>query len=136
MKKNSKKKVIISDCYACKYYCKTVEVEKGCPTNAWILFEECKYGGKTRNLPRNRRRIPKWCPLKDTACGEPSPADKCRKCGSRNMKAVEYDGTDPCHYDGISEFRCEDCGARFGRWTGRELQDGDYERPYGRETKT
>ena len=34
-------------------------------------------------------------------------------------------------YDGISEYRCKDCGTRWGRWSGRELNGDDYERKYG-----
>lgn len=34
-------------------------------------------------------------------------------------------------FDGVSEIRCESCGARYGRWTGRKIQDGEYEPRYG-----
>ncbi len=36
-------------------------------------------------------------------------------------------------YDGISEFRCQDCGFRIGRWSGRELVGKDYERKWGKD---
>ena len=34
-------------------------------------------------------------------------------------------------YDGISEIQCQDCGTRSGRWSLRELKDGELERRYG-----
>jgi hypothetical protein len=45
--------------------------------------------------------------------------------------AVEYAHDDPEHYDGISEFRCPDCGARVGRWSGKRLGPDEAERRYG-----
>lgn len=36
-------------------------------------------------------------------------------------------------YDGISEYRCPDCKARFSRWTGERLKDGEYAPRYGKE---
>jgi len=60
---------------------------------------------------------------------------KCKKCGSKNIIGVEYfyskNIPDEHLYDGISEFRCQDCGFRIGRWSGRELKGDDYERKYG-----
>jgi len=60
----------------------------------------------------------------------------CAKCGSMNVLMIEY--CDPTgkipfehQYDGISEFKCQDCGFRVGRWSGRELIGDDYERKYG-----
>ena len=50
---------------------------------------------------------------------------KCRKCGSKKILLVEYPGDHPDHYDGISEIKCEKCGARIGRWSKRELKDGE-----------
>ena len=62
----------------------------------------------------------------------------CKKCGSKNVVMVEYmDSTGRIpfehQYDGISEIRCEDCGYRIGRWSGRELKGDDYERIFGEE---
>ena len=37
-------------------------------------------------------------------------------------------------YDGISEYVCPDCGARFGRWTGTQLKTGEWETRYGKDT--
>lgn len=58
--------------------------------------------------------------------------EKCKKCGSENIIMVEYDGMHPDHYDGISEINCRDCGARIGRWSGKELAQGEFEKKYGR----
>ena len=61
---------------------------------------------------------------------------KCKKCGSKNIISIEYcDPTEESipfkhQYDGISEYRCKDCGFRIGRWSGRELKGDDYERKY------
>jgi hypothetical protein len=41
---------------------------------------------------------------------------------------VEYSYDSPNHYDGISEWRCPDCGARWGRFSGRRLGEGESER--------
>lgn len=40
---------------------------------------------------------------------------------------IEYEGV----YDGISEWRCPDCGRREGRWSGNILQGGETEPRYG-----
>lgn len=63
---------------------------------------------------------------------------QCPKCGSLNIAMVEY--FDPSEkripfkhqYDGISEYVCEDCKYREGRWSGRELKGDDYERKFGK----
>lgn len=80
--------------------------------------------------------------------------DNCSKCGTslqgdaipahlaesylpathwRREIGVEYgyDAPAGCHYDGVSEWRCPDCGYREGRWSGRELADGEFEPRYG-----
>lgn len=36
-------------------------------------------------------------------------------------------------YDGISEYSCQDCKLRIGRWSGLELKDNEMERRYGGE---
>ena len=38
------------------------------------------------------------------------------------------------HYDGVSEWRCPGCQARWGRWSGRRLTDGEYEPRFGQRT--
>lgn len=48
------------------------------------------------------------------------------------MIGVEYTYDHPEHYDGISEFRCPDCGARVGRWSGKRLDDNEFEPRFGR----
>lgn len=58
----------------------------------------------------------------------------CKKCGSKNIMGVEY--FDPSgktipyehQYDGISEWDCLDCGYREGRWSKKQLKDGEYEK--------
>ena len=57
---------------------------------------------------------------------------KCKKCGSKNIIGLEYGYPSPEAYDGISEIDCEDCGARFGRWTGKELKEGEIEPRFGK----
>ncbi len=52
--------------------------------------------------------------------------NKCPKCGSTNIIGVEYAYDSPYYYDGVSEWQCE-CGYREGRFSGRELKDGEYE---------
>ena len=44
---------------------------------------------------------------------------------------VEYDGMHPDHYDGVSEYRCLNCGTRWGRWSGKILKKGETEKRYG-----
>lgn len=58
--------------------------------------------------------------------------EKCKKCGSENIVMVEYSLDSPEHYDGISEIQCNDCNVRIGRWSGKELADGEVEKRYGR----
>jgi hypothetical protein len=50
-------------------------------------------------------------------------------CG-KPMLAYEYAYDHPCHFDGISEWRCEVCGIRIGRFSGRVLKDEEFEKPY------
>jgi hypothetical protein len=59
--------------------------------------------------------------------------EKCKRCGSDNIIMVEYNHDEPEHYDGVSENMCLNCGARFGRWTGKELKEGEVEKRYGRK---
>ena len=58
---------------------------------------------------------------------------ECKKCGSNNIMMVEYSWDSPEHYDGVSEINCQACGARFGRWSGRELTEGELEKRFGGE---
>ncbi len=61
--------------------------------------------------------------------------EKCKKCGNENIIMVEYDMMHPDHYDGISEVMCKKCGARFGRWSNKELAKGETEKRYGQQKK-
>lgn len=56
----------------------------------------------------------------------------CKKCESKNIVMVEYTPDSPEYYDGISEIVCSDCGIRIGRWSGKELREGEIEKRYGR----
>lgn len=60
---------------------------------------------------------------------------KCQKCGSVNIIFVEYPYGNPERYDGVSEVACNDCKARFGRWSGKELQGGEFEKRPGHQSK-
>jgi hypothetical protein len=62
---------------------------------------------------------------------EPMELKKCPKCGKEGLIFVEYDYSNPEHYDGISEIYCVPCRLRIGRWTGKELKDGEFEKAYG-----
>ena len=57
----------------------------------------------------------------------------CEKCGAENWMCVEYAWDDPNHYDGVSEIKCESCGTRWGRWSDKELKEGESEMRFGRE---
>lgn len=69
--------------------------------------------------------------------GGPVAADApltCPKCGNTetaSMMGIEYDYSSPNRYDGVSEWNCQLCGCRWGRWSGRILEEGDAEKPYG-----
>ncbi len=53
----------------------------------------------------------------------------CPKCGGE-MGGQEYDKMSKYHYDGVSEDVCIGCGARWGRWCEKELENGEIEKPY------
>ena len=57
---------------------------------------------------------------------------ECKFCGGTSVIGIEYQGTSE-DYDGISEWQCGTCARRWGRWTGKELQDGELEPRYGRD---
>jgi hypothetical protein len=50
--------------------------------------------------------------------------------GSRVI-GVEYAYGSPHRYDGVSEWRCPDCGYREGRWSGKALAEGESEPRFG-----
>lgn len=53
----------------------------------------------------------------------------CPDCKAQ-MVAVQYRMTAE-DYDGTSEYACDSCGVRIGRWTGKRLADGELEPRYG-----
>jgi hypothetical protein len=71
--------------------------------------------------------------------GGPVDEVKCPECGEWDWTNVMYGrgcgpvglNMDPCHIDGWSEARCNNCGTRIGRWTRRILADDEHEPPYG-----
>ncbi|MFA6228373.1 MAG: hypothetical protein WC668_04290 [Patescibacteria group bacterium] len=46
---------------------------------------------------------------------------------------MEYPHDHPNYYDSISEIHCQNCDRRFGRWSGKELKEGECEKPYSKE---
>ena len=48
---------------------------------------------------------------------------------------IEYVIIDPNHYDGISEWMCPFCKARFNRWTNELLKPDEAVAPYGKIVK-
>lgn len=60
---------------------------------------------------------------------------KCLWCKSRNIVGVEYAYGHPDRVDGISEWRCTDCGLRVGRWSHKVLCIGEWEPRYGKIKK-
>lgn len=54
-------------------------------------------------------------------------------CG-KPMMGQEYSYDHPARYDGISEWRCIVCGYREGRWSGKELKNEEFEKPFGYDT--
>lgn len=58
---------------------------------------------------------------------KPTPCE----CSEEFVLGVEYRLTTE-DYDGISEWRCTKCGKRWGRWTGKELKDGELEKSAAR----
>lgn len=57
--------------------------------------------------------------------------ETCKKCTSGNIVLVEYALGHPERYDGVSEIVCSDCGVRIGRWSGKELAEGEAEKRLG-----
>jgi len=70
-------------------------------------------------------------PVKEVSCPE---------CGGCDFTGVQYgrgagvnEPLHPCHVDGVSEWRCNGCGTRVGRWSGRVLAKDEHESPYDGE---
>jgi Zn ribbon nucleic-acid-binding protein len=57
--------------------------------------------------------------------------EKCPKCQEKKIIGIEYGYGHPERYDGVSEWLCAKCGYRQGRWTEKELKNGDVEQRYG-----
>jgi DNA-directed RNA polymerase subunit RPC12/RpoP len=57
----------------------------------------------------------------------------CPTCGKESWIIVEYGYPHPEAYDGASEYRCLECGTRIGRWTGKILADGEWEKRFGKQ---
>lgn len=62
-------------------------------------------------------------------------AGYCQTCSRpvepSELVGVEYAYNSPERYDGISEWKHLPCGRREGRWTGKELADGELEKRMG-----
>ena len=56
---------------------------------------------------------------------------QCPRCNSLDIIGIEYSPNHPNHYDGISEWVCNDCGYREGRFSGKELLEDECEDKYG-----
>ena len=55
---------------------------------------------------------------------------KCPDCGGEVI-GVEYAYGTPERYDGVSEWWCQPCDVRIGRWTGKRLGENEREPRYG-----
>jgi hypothetical protein len=51
----------------------------------------------------------------------------CIACNTPNVVMIEYDWTNPQHWDGVSEYHCLSCNTRWGRWSGKILGSNEYE---------
>lgn len=56
---------------------------------------------------------------------------QCPICGCTKLNLIEYAYDHPEHFDGVSEIVCTNCQKRFGRWSGRELKAGEFEKHFG-----
>lgn len=54
---------------------------------------------------------------------------RCPRC-LQPMMGIQYALT-PCDYDGTSEYACDQCALRVGRWSGLTLGEGELEARYG-----
>jgi ribosomal protein L37AE/L43A len=60
----------------------------------------------------------------------------CPKCGvitNKDIIGIEYAYGHPECYDGISEWRCDKCNTRWGRWSKKILIGDEYEKRFGGE---
>lgn len=63
-------------------------------------------------------------------CSMARSMKKCRNCKSKNILAVEYGPMQKYRYDGVSEWWCQDCGTRYGRFCGEQLTGHEVEPVY------
>lgn len=54
---------------------------------------------------------------------------KCSKCDGE-LAGVEYEAGDKYRYDGVSEWWCTNCKARWGKWCEQELSKNEVEPPF------
>jgi hypothetical protein len=57
--------------------------------------------------------------------------NRCPSCGGEKIAGVEYAYGSTERYDGVSEWMCQSCGLRVGRWTGEYLNENEVESRYG-----
>jgi ribosomal protein S27AE len=64
----------------------------------------------------------------------------CPKCGAEwhdkkgagvNIIGIQYGYPSKECYDGVSEWNCQKCGYREGRWSGKEIHEGELESRLG-----
>lgn len=53
-------------------------------------------------------------------------------CSHESKINIQYRGTDQ-DYDGVSEIKCQLCGRRWGRWSGKVLKENELEKRFGGE---
>ena len=57
---------------------------------------------------------------------------QCIDCdNTKDWTGVEYSYTCKEHYDGVSEWKCNKCGTRYGRWSDKILKEGQLEPVWG-----
>lgn len=56
--------------------------------------------------------------------------NECPKCLSTKIVGIEYDYSSKYRYDGVSEWMCQECNYRQGRWCGRPLEGKEVEGPF------
>lgn len=65
------------------------------------------------------------CPVcKSTGEGAPIPEEQQESYGATHFSrfiGIEYPYGHPDRYDGVSEWNCPDCGARWGQFSGKIL---------------
>lgn len=94
-----------------------------------IIYGESKPTPEISNKPKPEPEKPApENPVPELLKENPMP---CAKCGTE-MVGVEYGYPNPNAYDGVSEFQCPKCHYRIGRWSRKELVEGEYEKSEAR----